>query len=67
MTIYSSIRCSVCGEQFETDDMVYLDSIYSLFHIGCAKTCVEPILGTGTFEEIGEKHPYFYKDDMNVH
>ncbi|MGD6831860.1 hypothetical protein ACQCT5_06830 [Sutcliffiella halmapala] len=67
MSIYSTILCPVCRVQFIEEDLVFIDSIYSIFHINCRKKYITPILASGTFKEMCDKHPYYYKEEVKLH
>lgn len=62
MSIYVSINCSNCGSKLKERDHVVIDFINTLYHKECYKGSEDLIRGVGTYRQICEEFPYFYKD-----
>ncbi|WP_404445967.1 hypothetical protein LG307_20455 [Sutcliffiella horikoshii] len=55
MTIKQEILCPVCRQPFANNDLVKLDIVNTVYHVGCEVEFVAPSGAMDTFKEMLQK------------
>lgn len=62
MTINQEIRCPVCRQPFDNDELVEVDAVNTVYHVLCDGNFVDPSSGLGTYKEVCKKYGLFTTD-----